>query len=69
MFVMFPSLAAVALVTAKPFESVNGVGGSAVRLLAASFCRVSWYAACASLGTSLDWTLKNEVSAVPVYSG
>ena len=47
----------------------NGVCGRAV-ILSFAVCVFSWSkAACFSLGTFWTGTLKNEVSAVPVYSG
>ena len=47
----------------------NGVGASAVMSSLAKPAFVSSYAFLASFGTSAVLTPKNEVSAVPVYSG
>jgi hypothetical protein len=54
---------------ANPCESVNGVGASAVSCSSANFAFAWSYASWASLGTSFVSISKNDVSAVPVYSG
>ena len=56
-------------VTATSLELVYGVGVKAVRSFLAKPALASSKACPGSLGIWSDLTLKNEPSAVPVYSG
>jgi hypothetical protein len=64
-----PYLSAVAFVTATSLESVNGVGGNAVRPSFSKFDLARSYASIGSLGSLSAGVLKNDSKAVPVYSG
>ena len=66
---MPPSFSFVSLVMPRRNVFSNGVWGRAVMSSFAKPSFVCSYASSASRGTSVVLTPKNEVSAVPVYSG
>ncbi len=67
--VLTPRSSAVDVSSPTAFALENGVGGYAVRPLSSNSVCESSNACCAFAGTSSGGVLKNEVSAVDVYSG